>query len=433
MTQPTRSPAMLSGCLSPFRGRVRLWTFLFLAGLPAAAVWGADPEVADRVAFDRQIRPLFAATCFACHGPDEEQREADLRFDTKEGAFADLGGYRAIVPGKPDEGELYKRLVSEDDDERMPPPDAEKQLTAEQIALLRRWIEQGADWQRLWSIVTPVRPDVPEVQDGDWPTSPIDRFILAKLEAEGLHPSPEADRRTLLRRVTFDLTGLPPRQKDVEAFLANTSADAYEMVVDRLLDSQHYGEQMARLWLDAARYGDTHGLHLDNYREMWPYRDWVIRAFNNNMPFDQFTVEQLAGDLLPNATLDQKIASGFNRCHVTTNEGGSIAEEVYVRNVVDRVSTTGTVFLGLTLGCTVCHDHKFDPFTQKEFYQLFAFFNNLDGPAMDGNVKDPAPTVRVPTAEQAAATGAIRQKIEVTRKHRDERLKAEEPSFTEWL
>jgi len=407
--------------------------FLFLASLPGVVAGAVVPKASDVVRFGRQIRPILAANCFACHGPDEEQREADLRLDTQEGAFIDLGGYQAIVPGKPDDSELYKRLVSKDDEERMPPPDAKKHVTAEQITLIRRWIEQGAKWQRQWSFVAPVRPELPAVRDRDWPHGPIDRFVLARLDAEGLHPSPEADRRTLLRRVTLDLTGLPPQQEEVAAFLADTSAEAYETVVDRLLDSQHYGEHMARFWLDAARYGDTHGLHLDNYREMWPYRDWVIRAFNKNMPYDAFTIEQLAGDLLPNATLDQKVASGFNRCHVTTNEGGSIAEEVYVRNVVDRVSTTGTVFLGLTLGCTVCHDHKFDPITQKEFYQLFAFFNNLDGPAMDGNVKDPAPTVRVPTAEQAAAMDAIRRKIEAGRERREERLTAVEPSFIAWL
>ena len=234
-------------------------------------------------------------------------------------------------------------------------------MTKEEIAIIAKWIEQGAPWQGHWAFVPPTQAPLPEVRHNDWPRNPIDSFVLAKLEKKSLRPAPEADKITLIRRVTFDLTGLPPTVREVDAFLADDAPDAYERLVDRLLQSPHYGEHMARFWLDAARYGDTHGLHLDNYREMWPYRDWVMRAFNHNMPFDQFTIEQLAGDLLPDPTEDQLIATGFNRCHVTTNEGGSIEEEVYVRNVVDRVVTTGTVFLGLTFDCTRCHDHKYDP------------------------------------------------------------------------
>ncbi|MCH2374109.1 MAG: DUF1549 and DUF1553 domain-containing protein, partial [Planctomycetes bacterium] len=253
---------------------------------------------------------------------------------------------------------------------------------------------------------------LPKVEHEAWAMSPIDRFVLAQLEKEGLTPSPEASRETLVRRVTLDLTGLPPTPEEVDAFLQDGSEEAYDHLVDRLLDSPQYGEHMARYWLDIARYGDTHGLHLDNYREMWPYRDWVIEAFNRGLAYDQFVTEQLAGDLLPDATLDQQIASGFNRCHVSTNEGGAIREEFYVRNVVDRVQTTGTVFLGLTIGCAVCHTHKFDPISQREFYQLFAFFNSMDGSPLDGNRKDPQPVVRVPTSIQAEKIGELAASVE---------------------
>ncbi len=416
-----------------FSRPMSLVRFAVFAAVVVPAAVCRSAETPDAVRFDQQIRPIFSDTCFHCHGPDEATREADLRLDRKDVVFADLGGYQLVVPGEPSESELYRRITSDDESERMPPPDFEKSLSPEQIELLRKWIEQGAVWQDHWSFVAPSRPALPDVEQADWVRTPVDRFILARLESEGLAPSPEADRRKLIRRVTFDLTGLPPRPEEVHAFVSDTSPDAYLKVVDRLLSSSRYGEHRARYWLDVARYGDTHGLHLDNYREMWPYRDWVIDAFNTNMPYDQFTIEQLAGDLLPDATLQQQVASGFNRCHVTTNEGGSIAEEVYVRNVVDRVSTTGTAFMGLTLGCAVCHDHKFDPLSQKEFYQLFAFFNSLDGPAMDGNVKDPAPTVRVPTAAQAARLQAIRDEIGDVRGRRDARLRESKPDFDRWL
>ena len=315
----------------------------------------------------------------------------------------------------------------------MPPEDSGKKLSPEQIDLLRRWIAEGAQWQGHWSLITPKRPEIPKVKQNDWASNPIDDFILARLQAEGLNPSEEADRRSLIRRVTFDLTGLPPELKEVEDFVNDKSADAYEQVVDRLLSSPRYGEHMARFWLDAARYGDTHGLHLDNYREMWPYRDWVVQAFNQNMPFDQFTTEQLAGDLLPNATLSQRVASGFNRCNVTTSEGGSIQEEVYVRNVTDRVETTGSVFMGMTFGCAVCHDHKYDPITSKDFYQLFAFFNSLDGNALDGNKKDHPPVERVPLPGQKERLDQVVGQLAALvsqMKARDEAASAE---FDAWL
>jgi hypothetical protein len=310
------------------------------------------------------------------------------------------------VPGKAVQSELIARITTADAAEIMPPIKTGKKLTTEQIGLLRRWVEQGANWTEHWAFIPPVRPALPAVRDTAWPREPIDRFILARLEREQLQPSSEADRLTLLRRVTLDLTGLPPTLAEVDAFLADTSPQAYERAVDRLLRSPRYGEHMARYWLDAARFGDTHGLHLDNYREMWPYRDWVIKAFNDNKPFDQFLVEQLAGDLLPGATVDQQVATGYNRCHVSTSEGGSIEEEVYVRNVVDQVDTNGTVLLGLTTGCCRCHDHKFDPLTMKDYYALFAFFNSIDGPALDGNAARPAPVLRLASAEALRALEA---------------------------
>jgi len=404
----------------------------FLANLFALTVVGvvlgtaalADESAVEAVDYIRDIRPILSDNCYACHGPDEESREAELRLDVHESALGELpSGENAILPGKPDESELLRRIVSDDEDELMPPAETGKSLKPEQVELIRRWIEQGADWQEHWSFVPPQRAESPTVSEASWPRNEIDFFILSRLDSEGLKPTSEADRETLLRRVTFDLTGLPPTLPELDAFLADESPEAYEKAVDRLLHSPHYGEHMARFWLDGARYGDTHGLHLDNYREIWPYRDWVVRAFNKNMPYDQFTIEQLAGDLLPEATLDQRVATGFSRCNVSTSEGGSIEEEVYTRNVVDRVTTMGTVFLGLTLECTRCHDHKFDPLTMHDFYSLFAFFNSIDGPALDGNHADTPPSERVPTPEEAEILEHTRLRIaeiqSIQKKHRE--------------
>ena len=384
--------------------------FVLLLLLPTTTA--AQDGLPEKIDFQRHIRPILSQSCFACHGPDAADREAELRFDVAESALGEREGYPlAIVPGKPDESELYVRISADDPDDRMPPSDSDEELTQRQIELLRRWIEQGAEFQRHWAFVPPTRPPLPKVNKADWPRNEIDHFILARLEKEGLAPCGEADRRTLIRRVTLDLSGLPPTPGEVDAFAADKSPNAYQQLVDRLLQSPRFGEHMARFWLDAARYGDTHGLHLDNYREIWPYRDWVIGAFNSNLPFDRFVTEQLAGDLLPDPTLDQRVATGFNRCHVTTNEGGSIDEEVYVRNVLDRVTTTGTVFLGLTFECARCHDHKYDPLSSKDFYQFFAFFNSLDGPAMDGNTKAPSPVVKLPTPEEEAKLAELGQSI----------------------
>jgi cytochrome c553 len=371
----------------------------------------APAPLPERIRFNRDIRPILAEYCIRCHGPDPKSRQANLRLDTKEGAFAELEpGRFAIVPGRPEQSEVWKRLVSRDTDARMPPRKAEKKPGAKEIQLLRRWIEQGAPWEGHWSFVPLEEPPAPLLPDRSWARTFVDEFILARLREEGLSPSPEADRATLARRVTLDLTGLPPTPEEVEAFVRDPAPDAYERLVDRLLRSPRYGEHMARYWLDLARYGDTHGLHLDNYREIWPYRDWVIRAFNENMPFDRFVTQQLAGDLLPGGALEALIATGFLRCHVTTNEGGSIEEEVYCRNVFDRVETFGQVFLALSFTCARCHDHKYDPITQKDYYGLFAFFNSLDGSEMDGNRKDPPPTVKVPDPEQARELARLRER-----------------------
>ncbi len=373
------------------------------------------------VDYNRDIGPILSDNCYACHGFDEKQRKAGLRLDEAESAQSTLkDGAQAVVPGKPDESELVFRVETDDETLHMPPKEFGKTLSAEQKALLRRWIEQGAPFERHWAFEPPKKPGIPEVSDPAWPRNEVDRFLLSRLDQEGLKPSPEADRTTLIRRVTLDLTGLPPTPAEVAAFLADDRPDAYEILVDRLLESPRFGEHMARFWLDAARYGDTHGLHLDNYREIWPYRDWVIEAFNQNKPFDEFIVEQTAGDLLENPSLDQLVATGFNRAHVTTSEGGSIEEEVYVRNVVDRVETNGTVFLGLTIGCARCHDHKYDPIKTKDFYSLFAFFNSLDGPALDGNGAAPPPVVKVPSPEQTAELARLDGEIAARKQSRNE-------------
>jgi hypothetical protein len=358
---------------------------------------------------------------------------ANLRLDIREGAFATRKAGPVIVPGKPDESLLIKRVLSNNLSYRMPPAFSHKTLTQDQKDILRRWVEQGAPWKDHWAFVAPMKQPLPSVKDGQWVKNPIDSFVLAKLEAAGLQPAPEADRHTLIRRVTLDLTGLPPTPTEVKAFLKDRSANAYEKLVDHLLASPHYGEQRAHYWLDAARYADTHGLHIDNYREMWPYRDWVIQSFNGNMLFDQFTLQQLAGDLLPNATLDQKIASGFQRCNVTTNEGGSIPAEVAAMYAKDRADTAGTVWLGLTVGCATCHDHKFDPISQKDYYALTSFFRNTTQYSLDGNVPDTPPTVIVPKVEDRekwSELNAQRASLQSTLTHAQS---TSNPVFESWL
>lgn len=349
----------------------------------------ANGDVPD---FSRDVRPILSDHCFACHGPDAAQRQAELRLDTSEGLDSILGA------GVPAESQLIHRIDSPETDVVMPPPEFQKPLSKTQREVLRAWIQGGAKFRQHWSYVKPERPDSLDVKEDG--VGSIDYFINRRIKQSGLNPNGRADRSTLLRRVCLDLTGLPPSRAQIESFMHDESPEAYERLVDRLLQSPRFGQHVGRHWLDLVRYADTHGLHLDNYREMWAYRDWVIDAINDNMPFDQFITRQLAGDLLPDAGEAERIASGFNRLNVTTNEGGSIYDEVFVRNVMDRTDAFGTVFLGLTTGCAVCHDHKFDPISMRDYYSLFAFFNSLDGRAMDANVKDPAPVVPVPSDSQ---------------------------------
>ncbi|MBM83067.1 MAG: hypothetical protein CMJ78_21105 [Planctomycetaceae bacterium] len=331
------------------------------------------------IQFNRDIRPILSDKCFHCHGPDSASRQGDLRLDQKVAASS------VIKSGDVAASELIARITHKDTEQRMPPSDSGRTLSRGEIELLTRWVEQGAAWQEHWSFVPPARPAVPEVKQKAWIQNSIDRFVLARLEAIGMQPSPRATKTALIRRVTFDLTGLPPTLPEIDAFLDDDSTEAFERVVDRLLESHHYGERMASDWLDAARYADSHGYSLDRRRVMWPWRDWVIHAYNENMPFDRFTVEQIAGDLLPNATIAQQVATGFNRNHPIQSEGGVINEEYRVETVVDRVETTSAVFLGMTMGCGRCHDHKYEPISQREFYQFYAFFNNVPETAHVGN------------------------------------------------
>jgi Protein of unknown function (DUF1553)/Protein of unknown function (DUF1549)/Concanavalin A-like lectin/glucanases superfamily/Planctomycete cytochrome C len=354
------------------------------------------------IQFNRDIRPILSDKCFTCHGPDKGKRVTQFHFDVEEAAKQPLpGGRFAVLAGDTEKSALIQRITATDDRRRMPPVSTGKALTGREIALLTAWIQQGAKWEKPWAFESPLRPNVPQVADRAWPRNAIDSFVLARLEQQGIKPSPEADRATLLRRVTLDLIGKGPTLEEIDAFVADKSPNAYEKVVDRLLRSPHYGERMAMPWLDASRYADSSGYQVDYERSMWRWRDWVIDAFNKNMPFDQFAVEQLAGDLLPNATLDQKIATAFNRNHRTNAEGGIVLEEYATEYVVDRVATTSSVFLGVTMGCARCHDHKYDPFTQKEFYQLYAYFNNVPehGRSRRGNSQ---PYIKAPTATERA-------------------------------
>ncbi len=367
-----------------------------------------EADTSGSVTFNRDVRPILSEHCFACHGMDEKSREAELRLDIADHATADRNGTRAIVPGKPDNSEAWRRITSNDPDEVMPPTDFLKPLSNEQKQTIRRWIEQGAEYQRHWSFMTPVKPAIPDVPNVK---NPIDAFLQARLKSEGFTVAEEANKEILIRRVTLDLTGLPPTPSEVDEFLADTADGAYERLVDRLQNKPAYGEHMARYWLDLARYADTHGLHLDNERSMWPYRDWVVRAINQNIPFDEFTRWQLAGDLLPEPTQEQLIASGFNRCNVTTSEGGSIQEEWVYRYAVDRTTTTAEVWMGLTAGCAVCHDHKFDPISTKEYYSMYSFFHSAADPAMDGNKLDTPPILKLIADEDKARIAELNSKI----------------------
>ncbi|MGV3659759.1 MAG: DUF1549 domain-containing protein, partial [Prosthecobacter sp.] len=361
-----------------------------------ASVCGALAE--GRVRFNRDVRPILSNKCFRCHGFDEKSREAGLRLDVREGALEAHEGVRAIVPGKPGESALMDRIETTDADEIMPPPKANQTLSAAERDILRRWIAEGAEYEAHWSLIPPQAVALPAVQDKAWARNEIDHFILARLEQQELKPTAQATPETLLRRVSFDLTGLPPTLKNLDDPSDQTDL-SYEAAVDRLLASRHYGERMAVDWLDAARYADTNGYFGDKTRTLWPWRDWVIHAYNANMRFDQFTIEQLAGDLLPNATTTQRIATGFNRNHMANNESGIIDEEYRVEYVADRLETTGTTWLGLTVGCARCHDHKYDPITQREFYGLYAFFNSVEEKGLI-TADNPPPVLSVPSPEQ---------------------------------
>jgi hypothetical protein len=401
----------------------------FSVGAIGSTLGAQTSQAADALEYNRDVRPILAENCFACHGPDSAARKADLRLDQREAAIES----GAIAPGNPDESELIRRILSGDPDDQMPPPATKKVLTGAQKETLRRWMTEGAAYQAHWSLIPPARAALPAVSQPAWCRNPIDYFVLAELDRLGLKPAEEADRRTLARRLSLDLTGLPPAPSEVEAFVNDTSPDAYEKLVDQIMNSVHWGEHRGRYWLDAARYADTHGIHFDNYREMWSYRDWVIGAFNRDLPFDQFTVEQLAGDLLPNHTLDQQVASGFNRCNITTNEGGAIAEEYSVLYTRDRTETTSLVFLGLTAGCAVCHDHKFDPLSQREFYEMAALFNNTTQNAMDGNIKDTPPVVFVPAVADRPRWDALAGELRDARSQVTARRESGRADFDTWL
>lgn len=389
-----------TGLLSPLLKLLPLLALLLVTHIAHAA----DPPIS----FNRDIRPILSEHCYRCHGPDAGARKAGLRMDRRDDAIARLkSGATAVVPGKPDESEFIARITSDDPNSRMPPEGQGKALSQAQVDTLRRWVEGGATWEAHWSLNPPRRPAVPEVKDSTSPRNPIDRFLLAGLEARNTKPSPEADRTTLVRRLYLDLIGLPPSPDEVDAFLANTAPDVYERLVDRLLASPHYGERMATGWLDLVRFADTVGYHSDVDRSITLFRDYVIKAFNDDLPFDRFTTEQLAGDLLPNATEWQRVASAYNMLGMTTEEGGAQPKEYIARHAADRVRNAGSVWMGATLACAECHDHKYDPYSTRDFYAFAAFFADLQQPG----VGTPRPTLEMPTSNQRAEQARLKQRI----------------------
>lgn len=394
---------------------MRCKTILFLLVISSGPRFAQAGE--KELDFNRDVRPILSENCFQCHGFDEKSRQADLRLDVAESAFSASDDKIAIVPGKPEKSDLWRRITSDDGSVLMPPPGSHRQLKPEQKELLKRWIEQGAPYAKHWSFIPPIKAAVPEVSDKAWPRNEIDNFVLERLGTEGLKPSAEADRRILIRRVSLDLTGLPPSAAEVEAFVADQSPDAYEKLVDRLLASHRFGERMALVWLDAARYADTNGYSIDGGRHLWLWRDWVINAFNTNLPYDEFLRDQIAGDLLPNHTEAQLVATGFQRNNMNTHEGGTIPEENLTNYNVDRVKTFGESMLGLTLGCCQCHNHKFDPLTQKDYYQIFAYFNTLSDVGLDGDGGiDSRPAYDAKTVLQSDEEPALRSQIDKLRR-----------------
>jgi len=403
------------------------FTFALVAALSPHFARAEEP--ADHIDFNRDVRPILSDRCFACHGPDEGQRPTELRLDLAESAVAELDtGVTAVVPGRPQESELIARITAEDPSLKMPPPDSKKRLSQREIELLQTWIEQGAPFAKHWSYEKPLRPAIPDVREPERSSNPIDRFVLARLDAEGLSPSPPADRYSFIRRLSLDLTGFPPTPEEADAFANDSSPDAYERLVDRLLASPAYGEARARKWLDLARYADSAGYADDPPRTIWGYRDYVIRAFNENRPFDEFTIEQIAGDLLPNPTPEQLVATAFHRNTLTNNEGGTNDEEFRNVAIVDRVNTTAAVWLGTTMACAQCHTHKYDPITQKEYFGVFAFFNNT----ADGDLRDESPLIEIFTDEQKRQ----RASLETEKRELDEQLRTPTPEtaagFVAW-
>ncbi|MED5260106.1 MAG: PSD1 and planctomycete cytochrome C domain-containing protein [Verrucomicrobiota bacterium] len=374
--------------------------------------------LAKEVSFNRDIRPILSNKCFSCHGPDKHDRKAELRLDISEGsdgAYREKDGNFALKPGSIDDSELWHRIISEDSEEVMPPPEANKKLlTVQEKELIKAWINSGAKYEKFWAFEKPKQPDLPKVQNGKWSDEPIDLFVMKKLESTGITPSPEADKRTLIRRLSLDLTGLPPSREEVRKFDSDDTAGAYEQLVDKLLSREQYGEHMARYWLDLVRFADTNGMHKDYYRNSVAYRDWVIRAYNENLRYDEFVRYQLAGDLFPDASSDQLIASGFNRLHLIIDVGTALPEESFFKNVTDRVTAVGTAFMGMTVQCAACHDHKYDPITQKDYYSLFAFFNNIDAkPETERGLKNglQPPIASVPTPDQKKSLDELGAKM----------------------
>ena len=393
--------------IAPHRAAVAMATFVIAALVVARPSAAAEPAPS----FTRDIKGILSNRCVRCHGPDAGSRHGGgdhgLRLDTFAGATADLGGHAAIVPGRPDESEIIARITSDDPDLVMPPPDAGDRLPAKQVELLKRWIAAGATYEPHWAYVPPTRPAVPVVKNTAWPKNDIDRFILARVEAEGLSPQPEADRATLARRLALDLTGLPLSPDEIDGFVADRSPEAVEKLVDRLLSHDGYGEHMARQWLDLARYADSAGYADDPPRTIWGWRDWVVKAFDANMPFDEFTVRQIAGDLLPNPSLDDRVATAFHRNTLTNSEGGTIDEEFRTVAIVDRVNTTMSTWMGTTIACCQCHDHKYDPLSQQEYFGLYAILNNT----ADADRRDELPVVRIPWEPIDSRRAAIEQEI----------------------
>ena len=398
---------------------------------------GSFHSLPSQVDFNFHIKPIISDRCFKCHGPDNGAREADLYLHTQEGLYAVLASdpsRHVIVPGDVSSSELIRRITSDDVDTRMPPEGSNLSLTNHEKALITRWIDQGAEWKPHWAFIPPEKSSLPKVKKRNWPKNEIDYFTLAKMEEVGLEPSEEASKEKLIRRLSFDLTGLPPTLEEIDNFVNDRSEDAYEKVVDRLLASESFGERMASEWLDVARYSDTHGFQDDRPRTMWPWRDWVIDAFNSNLPYDKFIIWQIGGDLLPDATYEQKLATGFNRNHPITQEGGVVQEEYRVEYVADRTHTTATAFLGITIECARCHNHKYDPISQEEYYQTFAFFNNLDEEGMiDYHTEAPGPSLMVRSNRINKGLNALRNEILAKANQVENLNNIHTPEFKTWV